>query len=135
MPTTKTVVKKPIKAAAKKPVKSVKRANKKPLSVPNYKLTKRDLLLHINIHPYHKYQNLPFLLSAVDRLLKLDELAHPDIRMYIDQNDIPMSNAVEVIKLPKDLQPEWLDRAIEDHPADFIPACMAQVKLLKKNKR
>lgn len=64
-------------------------------------------------------------------LLKLNE----KIAKLVDEGQIPLANAYALAKLPSDEQSNFLDRAITQQPAEFIPATQARVKELREAHR
>jgi len=60
-------------------------------------------------------------------LLKLDE----KIQTLVDEGRVSVTNAIALSKLPKDEQGEFLDRAMVQTPAEFVPTVDERVKALR----
>lgn len=60
-------------------------------------------------------------------LLKLSEA----VQKLVDQGRVSVTNALSLAKLPKDEQAEFLDRAMVQTPAEFVPSVDERVKALR----
>lgn len=60
-------------------------------------------------------------------LLKLDE----KIQKLVDDGRVSVTNAIALSKLPKEEQPEYLDRAMTQTPSEFVPTVDDRVKALR----
>jgi ParB family chromosome partitioning protein len=64
-------------------------------------------------------------------LLKLTE----DIQTLVRDGSIPVTSAQELAKLPKEEQAEWVEDAIAQQPAEFVPAVKERLKEIRKAAR
>jgi len=66
--------------------------------------------------------------------LKLNQIEDEQIIRLIDTQEICVSNAVALAKLPIKEQSDWLDKAINLTPMEFIPLAHARAKEVKEAK-
>jgi ParB/RepB/Spo0J family partition protein len=64
-------------------------------------------------------------------LLKLLE----EIQAIVNNGDIPITSAQELANLPKEEQMDWLEDAIAQQPAEFVPAVKERLKDIRKAAR
>jgi ParB/RepB/Spo0J family partition protein len=73
----------------------------------------------------------PKTLSDLLSLTKLTE----NIQGLVDAGNVKLTNAIALAKLPVDLQPDWLERAMTQSPAEFVPASAAALKKFREDLR
>lgn len=59
----------------------------------------------------------------------------PQLGAMVDEGKIPLSNAYALAKLPIEIQPEYLERAMTQQPAEFVPQVSKHIKELRDAKR
>lgn len=64
-------------------------------------------------------------------LLKLD----PTIQALVNEGDIKLNNAYALSKLPQEEQHNFVDAAMTQKPAEFVPSVQARAKELRDSKR
>lgn len=100
-----------------KPVEFTKALQR--LLVMNPTMTKADLAERVSQSP-----------AWIDQRLGLLKLL-PDIQTAVDNGDIGISNAAALSKLPKDEQLNFLDAAMAQNSAEFVPAINNRIKELR----
>jgi len=66
--------------------------------------------------------------------LRLQRLL-PEIQTLVDAGKMPMSSAYILAKMDEDEQPEWVERACNLPPDQFLPQCSNRINELKKLKK
>lgn len=66
--------------------------------------------------------------------LRLQRLL-PEIQTLVDAGKIPLSSAYILAKMDDDEQPEWVERACNLPPDQFLPQCSNRINELKKVKK
>lgn len=56
----------------------------------------------------------------------------PEIKEQVNNGTIGVMNAINLAKLPKEIQPEWVERAITDEAGKFGEECNARVREVKQ---
>lgn len=64
-------------------------------------------------------------------LVKLSE----NIQKLVDEGSIKLTNAVALAKLPVEMQPDFVERAMTQSPAEFVPAANAALKKHREDLR
>lgn len=64
-------------------------------------------------------------------LVKLTE----NIQKLVDEGNIKLTNAVALAKLPVEMQPDFVERAMTQSPAEFVPAANAALKKYREDLR
>jgi len=64
-------------------------------------------------------------------LVKLTE----NIQKLVDEGNIKLTNAVALAKLPVEMQPDFVERAMTQSPAEFVPASNAALKKYREDLR
>jgi ParB/RepB/Spo0J family partition protein len=104
-----------------KPAEYSKQLNRMVLRSPD--LTMAELSGRLNMSPQQ--------LSERMSLVKLTE----PIQKLVDEGAIKLTNAVSLAKLPTDMQADWVERAMTQSPAEFIPASTAALKKYREDLR
>lgn len=71
----------------------------------------------------------------ISKMLGLIRIKDDRIASLINEGKITLSNAYALSKLPEEEHTNWIDRAMTQSPADFVPAADARVKEIKDAKR
>lgn len=71
--------------------------------------------------------------QLADRL-SLVKLSEP-IQKLVDDGSVKLTNAVALAKLPVEMQPDWVERAMTQSPAEFVPASNAALKKHREEMR
>lgn len=64
--------------------------------------------------------------------LSLNKITNQEVLTLIDENKIPLSNAYLLSKLPEDEMSNFIDAAITEPPAEFIPKATERLKEIKE---
>jgi ParB/RepB/Spo0J family partition protein len=67
--------------------------------------------------------------------LSLNKIDNPRIKKLVNDGDIKLMNAVALSKLPVEEQLDYMERAMSQPPAEFIPLVTNRVKEIKEAKR
>lgn len=59
----------------------------------------------------------------------------PEIQERVDGGEIPLTNALQLAKLPGDQQLNWVKRAAEQSPDVFVEACKARCEEIEADRR
>jgi ParB/RepB/Spo0J family partition protein len=73
-------------------------------------------------------------LGWLDDRLSLGDL-HEDIQKLVDANQINLSNAYMLAKIPVEEQPEHVDAAMSESPKSFVPRMKERLKAIKDAKK
>lgn len=94
----------------------------------------KQLLKMLQRNPTMTTGELAEMISAsaafVDGRLGLLKLT-AEIQEIVNNGDIPLTNAIELSKMPKDEQTHWVESAMTQKPSEFVPAAKARVKEIK----
>jgi ParB/RepB/Spo0J family partition protein len=71
----------------------------------------------------------------VSQRLQIANNLHPEIQDLVDQEQITATNAYYLAKMPQEIQHDWLDRAKNMPPNEFLPAVMQELDNIKRIKR
>lgn len=104
-----------------KPAEYSKQLNRIVLRNPD--LTMSELAGRLNMSPQQ--------LSERMSLVKLTE----NIQKLVDEGSIKLTNAVALAKLPVEMQPDFVERAMTQSPAEFVPAANAALKKHREDLR
>jgi ParB/RepB/Spo0J family partition protein len=72
--------------------------------------------------------------QKLSELMSLVKLSEP-IQKLVDEGSIKLTNAVTLAKLPVELQPDWVERAMTQSPAEFVPSATAALKKYREDLR
>lgn len=73
-------------------------------------------------------------LSFVQTRLGLLKLT-ADVQLLVNAGDIPVTSAIELARLPKEEQAQWVEEAISKKPAEFVPEVKERLKEIRKAAR
>lgn len=90
----------------------------------------RILAANPNLNQQELAERLSISFGSLQNFLRLNALAEP-IKELVDNNDLRVTNAYHLAKLPVTEQMEYLDAAMVDSPEVFIPKIADALKRLK----
>lgn len=70
-----------------------------------------------------------------ERLNLANGIKNEKIIALVDEGKITLANAYALAKLPEDVQPEYVDRALTLSPAEFMPLAAERNKQIKEERR
>ena len=76
-------------------------------------------------------KRLAVSITWLQQRLKLVNLID-SIAELVDSGDIILTNAINIAKLPVDEQPHWVEAAMTESPAEFVPKIIARAKEITK---
>lgn len=71
----------------------------------------------------------------ISQRLSLNQIDNPRVQELIDEGKITLANAYALVKLPAEELPDWVDRAMQEQPSEFIPQVNQRVKEVKEARR
>jgi ParB/RepB/Spo0J family partition protein len=69
------------------------------------------------------------------KMLGMVRNINKDLEDHVNDGRVKLSNAYELSKLPKEEQPQWVDRAMTQDPGEFTAAVAARVKTIKEARK
>lgn len=69
------------------------------------------------------------------KMLGMNKNLHPDLKELVDNQQMALTNAIELAKLPQDEQPTWSDKAMTMDGGEFTANVAARVKAIKEARK